>query len=150
MYESSGRLVEHLLYIDGSENVHFESGLFDDCVSVRSDAIAFQGQYCTVFFGLKPVTNEQSVDDHETTSSDDYWTSKENIYDNQKPAVGFCLPSSCTAKDLRSAISQRVGYRVIKGENFSITVLASENNCYTQEKININSTTFDTFTRVVL
>lgn len=150
MYESSGRLVEHLLYIDGSENMHFESGLFDDCVSVRSGAIAFQGQYCTVFFGLKPVTNEQSVDDHETTSSDDYWTSKENIYDNQKPAVGFCLPSSCTAEDLRSAISQRVGYRVIKGENFSITVLASKNNCYTQEKININSTTFDTFTRVVL
>ncbi|KAI9551729.1 hypothetical protein GHT06_022065 [Daphnia sinensis] len=135
MYESSGRLIEHLLYIDGSENVHIESGLFDDCVSVRSDAIAFQGQYCTVFFGLKPVTNEQT---------------KENIYDSQKPAAGFCLPSSCRAKDLRSSISQRVGYRVIKGANFSITVLASENNCYTQEKININSTTFDTVTRVVL
>ncbi|XP_057379363.1 nose resistant to fluoxetine protein 6-like isoform X1 [Daphnia carinata] len=148
MYESSGRLVEHLLYIAGSENVHIESGLFDDCISVRSDPIAFHGQYCTVFFGLKPVTNDQSVDDHETTSSDDYWTSQENVYDSAKPAVGFCLPSSCTAKDLRSAISQRVGYRVTKGANFSITVLASENNCYTQEKI--NSTTFDTFTRIVL
>jgi hypothetical protein len=74
----------------------------------------------------------------------------ENIYYYQKPSVGFCLPSTCSASDLRSAVSQRVGHRTIKERNFSIVAIANENYCYTQQKIDSSRTTFDNVTITVL
>jgi hypothetical protein len=47
--------VEDLIYMEGSEILHHEPGLFDECLSVQSDGIPFQGQYCTVFFELKLI-----------------------------------------------------------------------------------------------
>ncbi|KAI9551728.1 hypothetical protein GHT06_022064 [Daphnia sinensis] len=143
MYESSGRLVENLIHIEGGNNVHHESGLFDGCLSVQSDRVSFKGQYCTVFFGLEPVVEEESLDD--IPDSD-----VENIYYYQKPSVGFCLPSTCTASDLRTAVAQQVGHRVSKGKNFSIVAIASEDYCYTEEKIHNRKTTVDNVTIIVL
>uniref|UniRef100_A0A0P5Y8E9 Nose resistant to fluoxetine protein n=1 Tax=Daphnia magna TaxID=35525 RepID=A0A0P5Y8E9_9CRUS len=144
MYESSGKVIENLIHIEGGESVHHESGLFDGCLSVQSDGVSFKGQYCTVFFGLKPVAEEErSLDDIPDADV-------ENVYHDQKPSVGFCLPSTCTASDLRSAVAQQVGHRVGKGKNFSIVAISSEDNCYTEEKIHNRRTTFDNVTLIVL
>jgi len=146
VYESSGRLVEDLIYIEGSDNVHHGSGLFDECLSVESDEVPFQGQYCTVFFGLKQTHPDESV------SKNDAIVEKpnEHISNFQKPSVGFCLPSTCSASDLRSAVAQLVGSRVIKEKKFSVVAISGENYCYTQEKINASKATFDYLTLAVL
>ena len=131
--------------------MHHESGLFDECLSVESDRVPFQGQYCTVFFELKPVKEEETNVNHleniSNTSTDE---PVENLYTYQKPSVGFCLPSTCSASDLRSAVAQHVGYRTIKETNFSIVTVANENYCYTQKKIDTSRTTFDNVTIAVL
>lgn len=149
MYESSGRLVEDLIHIDGSDNVHHESGLFDECLSVQSDGIPFQGKYCTVFFGLKLQEKGNDVAQSESDHSEEEEIN-ENMSNFQKPSVGFCLPSTCSAGDLRSAVGQLVGSRVVKENNFSIVAISSEKYCYTQEKIHGRNTTFDNPTLIVL
>ncbi|XP_057379360.1 nose resistant to fluoxetine protein 6-like [Daphnia carinata] len=146
MYESSGRLIENLIYIEENSDVHHETGLFDGCVSVQSDGIPFQGQYCTVFFGLK------QVDSGGISNSVENWKEEEPIEKSSnflKPSVGFCLPSTCSARDLRSAVAQQVGYRVSNGKNFSIVATSSEDYCYTQEKILANGT-IDNLALIVL
>ncbi|XP_045034184.1 nose resistant to fluoxetine protein 6 isoform X2 [Daphnia magna] len=155
MYESSGRLVEDLIHIEGSSDVHHEPGLFDGCVSVQPDGIPFKGQYCTVFFGLK---EEKSIGDHQTdftTPSDNVEDFKElapneSLSNYQTPSVGFCLPSTCSARDLRSAVAHRVGHRTIKDKNFSIVANSHETYCYTHEKIHANGATFDNLSLGVL
>ncbi len=156
MYESSGRLFEDLIHIEGSDSVHHEPGLFDECLLVQSDRVPFQGQYCTVFFELKPVKEEETNVNHleniSNTSTDEQLNDEpvENNYNYQKPSVGFCLPSTCSAGDLRSAVAQHVGYRTIKETNFSIVTVANENYCHTQKKIDTSRTTFDNVTIAVL
>ena len=134
--------------------MHHESGLFDECLSVESDEfdsrVPFQGQYCTVFFKLKPVKEETTNVNQENISNTSTDEPVENHYTYQKPTVGFCLPSTCTADDLRSAVAQHVGYRTIQETNFSIVTVANENYCYTQKKIDTNRTTFDNVTIAVL
>ena len=151
VYESSGRLVEDLIHIEGSDNVHHESGLFDECLSVESDGINFQGKYCTVFFGLKHKENDGGSTPLDWDDSDEEEIN-ENMSNFQKPSVGFCLPSTCSAGDLRSAVAQLVaaGHRVINEKNFSIVAMSNEKYCYTLEKIHARSTTFDNPTLIVL
>lgn len=133
--------------------MHHESGLFDGCVSVQPDGISFNGQYCTVFFGLKEVT-QAKIGKHQTEFTSDtveeYKEPNESLSNYQSPSVGFCLPSTCSASDLRSAIANQLGYRVIGDRNFSIVVNADENYCYTHEKIHENGATFDTLSLGVL
>lgn len=155
MYESSGRLVEDLIYMEGSEILHHEPGLFDECLSVQSDGIPFQGQYCTVFFELKlidQINGNQSYISNTPREEEHNGRVEhlEHLYFYQRPSVGFCLPSTCSACDLTSAVSQHVGHRTIKGTNYSIVAIANENHCYTQEKINISRTTFDNVTIAVM
>ena len=151
MYQSSGKLVKDLIYIEGSDNVHHESGLFDECLSVESNGVPFRGQYCTVFFGLKPVDSEESTRGRRNdTNNFNEAEPMEHISNFQKPSVSFCLPSTCSAGDLRSAVAQLVGFRVINQNNFSIVAMSSEDYCYTQEKIHASRTTFDYLTLAVL
>nr|CAH0101428.1 unnamed protein product [Daphnia galeata] len=151
MYESSGRLVEDLIHIEGSDNVHHESGLFDECLSVESHGINFQGKYCTVFFGLKHKENDDGSTPLDWDDSEEEEIN-ENMSNFQKPSVGFCLPSTCSAGDLRSAVAQLVaaGHRIINEKNFSIVAMSNEKYCYTLEKIHARSTTFDNPTLIVL
>ncbi|XP_046631179.1 nose resistant to fluoxetine protein 6-like isoform X4 [Daphnia pulicaria] len=144
MYKSSGRLVENLIYIEGDENEHHESGLFDECLTVQSDGVSFQGKYCTVFFGLHAVENTSNQENKFNAEKE-----KETIYSNQMPSVGFCLPSTCTADDLNSAVTKLLGSRVIKGRNFSVVALANENDCYTEKKVQASSK-FDNITVTIL
>ncbi len=144
MYKSSARLVENLIYIAGDENEHHESGLFDECLTVQSDGVSFQGKYCTVFFGLQAV-EDKSNQEHNFNAEKE----KETVHNNQMPSVSFCLPSTCSADDLNSAVAQLLGSRVIKGRNFSVIAIANENDCYTEEKVQANSR-FDNITVTIL
>lgn len=123
MYESSGALTIKLIQT-ASGNVHHESGLFDECLlSVnREDTNSFQGQYCTVFFDLKSSGKAYSNSEAEPSA---------DMGQFAKSSVGFCIPSTCTARDIRSAVSQRVGV--------SLVSITSEDYCYTQDKIIANN-----------
>ena len=129
MFESSGSLTRKLIQT-ANGNVHHEAGLFDECLlSIDDDVNSFQGQYCTVFFDLKPL-EQQSVN-----LNNDEAEPMEEMGNFAKSSVGFCIPSTCTARDLRSAVAQRVGV--------SLVSITNEDYCYTQDKIRINSQ-FDT------
>ncbi len=135
MYESSGKLKREMIHT-GSGNIHHESGLFDECLSVQSSD--FQGQYCSVFFDLKPVLEPENE-----SISPRVGEPYEYMSNFRMPSASFCLPSTCSARDLRSSIAQLVGYRVIDGKNFSIVTLSNEDFCFTKEKINNKNITSD-------
>lgn len=156
MYESSGRFEEELIF-SGTGNIYHDTGLFDECISVRPNNVAFQGQYCTVFFGLNGISPKEVVERYQNVSSlasDEIRHSKEgepneNVSAFQMPSISFCLPSTCNASQLRWAIAQRIGYRFIDDKNVSLVAITNDEYCYTQEGINM-SRKLDNLTIVVL
>lgn len=132
VYESSGRLAEEMLYT-GSGNIHHESGLFDECLAIQSPEIPFRGQYCSVFFDLKPINDSNLASNLKEEEPN------ENISSFKLSSVSFCIPSSCSASDLRSAVAQQVGYRSIDGIKQTIVTISSEDYCNTEAKIKTNS-----------
>lgn len=156
MYESSGRLEEDLIY-SGSGNIHHETGLFDQCVSIQPDDVPFQGQYCTVFFGLNGLFPKEIVDNYLSDPSlinDEVRYRKEgepnqNVSAYQMPSVSFCLPSTCSVRDLRWAVAQRVGHRLVNNMNLSLVTISNEDYCYTRQKLD-DSKIPDTPTLVVM
>jgi len=154
VYHSSGRLTEHLIYT-GSGYVHHDLGFFDECLSIRPHEVSFQGQYCTVFFDLTPVSKLQNDDKnnpatYESMKGDEEGEPKNHISNFLMPSIGFCLPSTCSARELRSAISQRIGYRRVQNINFSLVAITNENYCYTNDKLSAQSKKFDTIAIGVL
>jgi hypothetical protein len=71
------------------------------------------------------------------------------MFTYHKPTVGFCLPSTCTADDLNSAVSQLLGFRIVNGRNFSVVPISDENYCYSKEKIQASGR-FDNLTVFIL
>ncbi len=133
MYESSGRLAEEMLYT-GTGNIHHESGLFDECLAIQSPEMPFRGQYCSVFFELKPI-NDSSLASFLKEAEPDG-----NISSFKLSSVSFCIPSSCSASDLRSAVAQQVGtHRTIDGITQTIVTISSEDYCNTEAKIKANN-----------
>ena len=147
MYESSGSLTDKIIET-GSGNVHHHMGLFDQCLTAvdprrESDfTITFKGKYCTIFFDDH---QEQSFDNdsgasafnnESITNLSNEAEPVEHVSNFVKPSVSFCIPSSCSARDLRSAVAQRV-------RDWSLVAITSEDYCYTQDKIRANSG-FDT------
>ncbi len=124
VYESSGKLEQHLLHTD-SGYVHHQLGLFDACLSVQSDDISFIGQYCTVFFDLKPPSQNRESEPYDYMSN------------FRMPSVSFCIPSTCNARDFRSAVAQLLnGHRIVNGRNLSIVAVTNEDYCYNRNKTN--------------
>ena len=125
MYESSGSLTDKL--IDSvTGNVRHEMGLFDECIAVNT--ASFQAKYCTVFFDshqtMTPNKNNDSV-------------LLENMSNFVKSSVAFCIPSSCTADELRSAVAHRLAtHRRLS----LLSPIASEDFCYTQNRIKDDKT----------
>lgn len=157
MYESSGRLAEQLFNTD-SQNVHHSTGLFDECLSIQPEDEPFQGQYCTVFFENESVREHENDHDYHSqailetgkTAVCKEGEPKEHKSNFLMPSVGFCLPSTCSASDLRSAVAQLVGQQLINKTNFTMVVITNENYCYSQNKINTNTIRDDKLAMTVM
>ena len=99
-------------------------GLFDECLAI--EAPSFQGKYCSVFF-----KREAKIDDNILKVSNKGLNGDGKTY--RLPQVGFCIPSSCSSSDLRSAVSQLIA-RKFNATSLAVTI-TDENYCYTQKKI---------------
>ena len=131
-----------------SENAHHSPGLFDECLSHRTDSPNFHGQYCTVFVDVEFIAH--SNDDYDTNNPRDFLNGnreskikmKKSIQHyyllNTLPSIGFCLPSSCSAADLQTAIARQLSSRTKENDkdNNTLIVVTDDNFCYTREKIN--------------
>lgn len=159
-----GKLPEGLFY---GGNVH-ANGLFDECIGVQAEwtSTSFQGQYCTVFLEEALVMpweleNEPKDPNGNQMGRANWLTIFQSLawlYDGPAlkqpkvrdtdlsskylPSVDFCIPSSCSVDDFRSAIAQLIGSRVIgnttkDGEFYytSMVAVTDENYCYTKQKI---------------
>lgn len=157
MYESSGRLADKLFHTD-SENVHHSSGLFDECLSIQPDEVPFQGQYCTVFFEHESIPEHKITDNYHNqliressnTATCKEGEPKEHISNFLMPSVGFCLPSTCSARDLRSAVAQLVGQQLVNKRNFTTVAITNENYCYSQDKLSTNRIRYDKLAMTVM
>jgi hypothetical protein len=141
--------VENLIHT-GSDYVHHDLGLFDECISVQPHNVPFQVQYCTVFFDLTLVSNRLNNEKANPSTFEFVTIAKEGEPKNHlsnflMPSISFCLPSTCSARDLRSTVAQRIGYRLVQKRNFSLVAISSENYCYTQTKLSANSIQFDNY-----
>ena len=138
MYKSSGSLTDKLVQTL-SGNVYHDMGLFDECLSAvnptRDKDVngSFQAKYCTVFFHHQQSSNKSAIIGQEINSNEgepvDY--ASNFVY----PSVAFCIPSTCSARELRSAVADRV-------RHLSLVSVTSEDFCYTTETIRTNRTLF--------
>ena len=122
MYESSGMLTDKLVESD-SGNVYHDMGLFDECLAavdpIRDKDIisSFEAKYCTIFFHQQQ--GEMTSNEGEPV---------DNMSNFVIPSVAFCIPSTCSARELRSAMASRV-------RHLSLVSITSEDYCYTRDKI---------------
>lgn len=146
MHESSGKLPDGLYNAIRTHNgnTRQEPGLFDQCLAVRAQQEVghhFSGQYCSVFLKVEPLDSGPQEFIEPRMRKPERPTNpidmKAYHYDGM---VGFCLPSSCSASDLQSAVAQRVGRNAIgPGRNLSVVTVAGEDYCFTEEKIKSQS-----------
>ena len=157
MFESSGQLPPGLF---GAGNYHAD-GLFDECQAVRSPI--FNGQYCSVYF--KPeIVDQSKIIPAPPSSYKEQQEGRSNFITIFQilgilgqisgagrvepklaginsatyvlPSVSFCIPSSCTAGDLSSAVAHRLHHQF---NHFSLASVTSEDFCYTKDKIRSDS-----------
>lgn len=167
VFESTGKLPEAW---HGSGNLH-GLGLFDECLSVGYWAeMPFHGQYCTAFFdsalvmpweSWKRLVQPRKIQRIMRCSETIGWgfcKAWELLYNGPRlkepkvrssdlnsknlMALEYCIPSWCSAQDLRSSVAQLVGSRVIGNTTYdgnfyytSMVTINDENYCYTTEKI---------------
>lgn len=161
MFESTGKLPEGLF---GSGNLH-ANGLFEECIRVQADwtNTSFQGKYCTVYLDSELVMPWELAEETEQIPEDRtnvlsifeslVWlyngpTLKQpkvrdtDIYSKYLSSIDFCIPSSCTMEDFRSAVAELIGSRAIdnvtyNGESFytAMVSITDERHCYTKESL---------------
>ena len=127
VYESSGSLTDKIIET-GNGNVYHDMGMFDECIGVVNPS--FQGKYCTVFFhqNKMKIINQSETEEQDINNSNNQGEPVENMSNFVKPSVAFCVPSTCSAGELRSAVANRI-------RHLSLVSVTSEDFCYTQEKI---------------
>ena len=135
MYESSGSLTDKVVET-ASGNVHHDMGMFDECLAAidpnRDSNVTFQSKYCTVFFD----DHQQTIGIENNTSTSMEGEPFEFMSNFVKPSAAFCIPSSCSARELRSAVAYRI-------RHLPLISRSSENFCYTKDTI--KSSTAQTF-----
>ena len=105
VHRATGLLSLESLLLEDIDIFTSSPGLFDECVAVEGPS--FQGQYCSLFFEMED---------------------KETIL---LPRVGFCIPSSGSAKDLRVSVAQLITDTKISNRS----LITDENYCFTRKKI---------------
>ena len=155
VYESTGEYPDGLI---GSLQYN-AVGLFDECLSVRAVNATFTGQYCTVFFLAKQLQEGDLMDDDTPIeSAQDRRITLVTVYRIAQwlgavfegdirqlqqpktaerldeftygPSMGLCIPSSCSAIDLRVAVAQLVGKYAIG--NQSIVTTSGADFCFVE------------------
>ena len=166
MFGASGKLPEGRL----SSGNNAAPGLFEECLAAKGPAVgsSFQGQYCTVFFSVENVEPDELAEQQQESSKIESrnWLvihqisqfsfngpklkkPKEKNGNTQSafaylPNIGFCIPSSCSALDFRSAVAQLVGHSAsanatavddVEPRYKSVVSITDEDYCFTQKKI---------------
>lgn len=113
-------------------------GLFDQCLAVRAvtETTEFRGKYCSVYFQVKPMLQATaSLPAHEIRVED--VSRPTSTYDpirmHNAALFGFCIPSSCSAQDLRSALANQLGNNGSIPVH-SILISTDDNHCHTDIK----------------
>jgi len=153
MHESSGDFPEGVF---GNFQLH-GVGLFDECLAVEAPS-GFRGKYCTVYFGSKEIGPEDivngTIDSMFPLNSVERgsWitfyqllsllagqlgaqTINPQVADANpgtygSPSVGLCIPSSCSAEDIRTAVSELVGRVALS--NMAVVTTTDDNYCFVQ------------------
>lgn len=156
MYDSTGKLFDRdysFSRVKDGYSTLYVNGAYDKCLSVSSER--FIGQYCSVFLHTEPTSTfgstagpkEASVSVAGINTRDKRIVPKVEAMliparnHLELPAmkdlvIGFCLPSTCSATDLQSAVAQKVGRATIEVPNsFSVATIADETYCFTREKV---------------
>ena len=139
MFQASGRLT-----FDGSTNfmitsfgfnVQYDPGLFDQCIAASSPSGKIRGQYCSVFLSSQQH-NGSSLNEPKVKLADRqiHPLVPVNVADL---VIGFCLPSSCSAKDLQIAIAHTIGRTTFQKKKsfYSIVTSSHDRFCHTEIKI---------------
>ena len=131
MFEASGKLLAgagdpSLAAATASSNGHFDQCLADDIDQFRS-------QFCTVFFQTELVGRYELVDSQGHLKRPKLRVGRINGPPFPAGQAAFCLPSSCNARDLGSAVAQLIGRKVTSSS--SIVTLVGDNYCHTRSKI---------------
>lgn len=139
MFQASGRLPfdgsTNFMIPSLSINVQHDPGLFDQCISTSSPSGRIRGQYCSVFLSSQPhngsLLTEPKV---ELAERQMHPLVSVNVADL---IIGFCVPSSCSAKDLQTAIAHRIGRTTFQKRNLLHSIVTSNHDrfCHTEIKI---------------
>jgi len=129
--ESSGKLADSF-YMNNA------IGVFDQCltISVNNSGVApFRGRYCSVYFKTELVDKswvagaDWRVDAKE---SDGYF----GLISPLSKGVGLCVPSACSAGDVRHAIARLVGIFPLpgpQGNTSSVVTITDDRYCYSED-----------------
>ena len=116
---SDGFMAKLLLF--GTKEMQQEPGLFDQCLSLKSTIGKIKGKYCSVFISEQPLQPSLEIVDFKSNglfSSANLKKSQMGLAARPQSifsvnladiVIGLCVPSSCSAQDVRNAVSQRIG-----------------------------------------
>ena len=151
MYESTAKFPEGL-FQRPLPNTH-AVGLFDECKAVRAEEHDFVGRYCNVNVGLRQLDNSTTSTLSFVNISDEQYMPLimslinggtddeiEPIVDMARPttlgypSMSFCVPSSCTAFDLRTAVAELIGSFALsvpgEEEKYSLVTYLDDRLCF--------------------
>lgn len=151
VYHASGRLSTdestNFLIVGLDTNVHQDPGLFDQCIATSSPSGKIRGQYCSVFLSARPLLMQH--DDNSLLIEPKISSAeRQQLFRTLVPVnatnsiIGFCLPSSCSAKDLQTAVAHKIGRTTIQTKNRdgtvtvqSVVTINHDRFCHSQNKI---------------
>lgn len=166
MFQASGTLPRHgskdYILISDKE-IRYELGLFDQCISSGSQTEEIKGQYCSIFIKAQPLQKPYSLEDFNINGKSETGlelkTPRMSVAKRQKNyhtpvnqadvVVGLCLPSSCSAQDVRNAVAQMIGrntFHLVRKTHesddannqkllYSLLSSTHDDFCYTKSKI---------------
>jgi len=159
VYESTAKFPEGL-FKGPAPNTH-AVGLFDECKAVRAEEHDFVGRYCSVYVGLRQLNDSTSETPPSNAKRDErgYLINMgrylrlimslinggaddeiEPVVEDAKPgawynpSMSFCVPSSCTAFDLRTAVAELIGSFALsvpgEEEKYSLVTYLDDRLCF--------------------
>jgi len=125
---SSGKLSD--IYLN---TIPQSMGHFDQCLGIST--AYFTGRYCTVYLKTESGSLTELLRDSTMAG---FGTSrpgrKSNSADQHPASLGLCLPSSCSAEEIRESLELVLTFQL--GNRSLISVSTTEDLCYDRSKIN--------------